>query len=75
MIQSSQLTFKKGQNILEVVVVLDETIHEMRMKMLDAVTLKLEFDKAHDKVKWSFTIKIKNGSLFYLFGVSGLFKL
>jgi hypothetical protein len=48
--------------ILEGVVILHETIHELHRKKLDGVLLKLDFKKAYDKVKWSFlqqTLRIK----------------
>jgi hypothetical protein len=43
----------KGWNILDGVVVLRETIHEMHKIELDRVILKLDFEKAYDKVKYS----------------------
>jgi hypothetical protein len=43
-----------GRHILEGVLVLHETIHEIHKKKLDGVILKLDFEKAYDKVKWSF---------------------
>jgi hypothetical protein len=43
-----------GRHILEGVVILHETIHEFHRKKLDGVFLKLDFEKAYDKVKWSF---------------------
>jgi hypothetical protein len=36
------------------VVVLHETIHEIHRKKLDGVLFKIDFEKAYDKVKWSF---------------------
>jgi hypothetical protein len=53
-IQPSQSTFMKGRNILDGVVILHDTIHEMHKKRLDGMILKLDFEKAYDKVKWSF---------------------
>ncbi|XP_062188905.1 uncharacterized protein LOC133892218 [Phragmites australis] len=64
-IQPSQSVFMKGRNILEGVVILHETIHEMHRKKLDGVILKLDFEKAYDKVKWSFlqqTLRMKGFS-------------
>ena len=40
------------RNILEGVVVLHETLHEIHTKELDGVVFKVDFDKAYDKVKW-----------------------
>ena len=43
-----------GRHILEGVVVLHETIHELHRKKMDGVIFKIDFEKAYDKVKWSF---------------------
>ena len=42
------------RNILEGVVVLHETLHEIHTKKLDGVVFKVDFEKAYDKVKWPF---------------------
>jgi hypothetical protein len=39
---------------MEGVVVLHETIHELHKRKNDGVILKLDFEKAYDKVKWHF---------------------
>src|SRR5438128_11454742 len=39
---------------MEGVLVLHETLHELHRKKIDGVILKLDFEKAYDKVKWSF---------------------
>jgi len=36
------------------VIILHETIHELHRKKMDGIVLKLDFEKAYDKVKWSF---------------------
>ena len=51
---ATQTAFIPGRNILEGVVVLHETIHELHRKRLDGVLFKIDFEKAYDKVKWSF---------------------
>ena len=43
-----------GRNILEGVIILHESIHELQRKKLDGVIIKLDFEKAYDKVKWNF---------------------
>jgi hypothetical protein len=53
-IRPSQTAFMSGRNIMEGVVILHETLHEMHRKKLDGVILKLDFEKAYDKVNWSF---------------------
>jgi hypothetical protein len=40
-----------GRHILEGVVVLHETIHELYRKKLDGVLFKIDFEKAYDKVR------------------------
>jgi hypothetical protein len=42
------------RNILEGVIVLHETLHELHRNKLSGITLKLDFDKAYDKFKWDF---------------------
>lgn len=39
---------------MEGVVILHETIHELQRKKLDGIILKIDFEKAYDKVKWDF---------------------
>lgn len=53
-IKPSQTAFMSGRNIMEGVVILHETVHELNRKKLDGVILKLDFEKAYDKVNWSF---------------------
>jgi hypothetical protein len=55
----------QGRNILDGVVTLHETVHELHSKMLNGVILKLDFEKAYEKVKWSFlqqTLRMKGFS-------------
>lgn len=49
-VQPTQIAFMTGRNILEGVVVLHETIHELHTKKLDGVIFKMDSDKAYDKV-------------------------
>jgi hypothetical protein len=51
---SSQTAFLQGRNIFDGVVMLHEAVHELHSKKLNGVILKLDFEKAYDKVKWSF---------------------
>jgi hypothetical protein len=53
-IRSSQTAFLPGRYIIEGVVVLHETIHELHKRKKDGFILKLDFEKAYNKVKWPF---------------------
>ncbi|WVZ69842.1 hypothetical protein U9M48_018567 [Paspalum notatum var. saurae] len=50
----SQTAFLPGRNIMEGVVVLHETLHELHRKNLNGVIFKIDFEKAYDKVRWDF---------------------
>jgi hypothetical protein len=54
LIRPTQTAFLPGRNIMEGVVILHETLHELHMKKQDGVIFKIDFEKAYDKVKWSF---------------------
>jgi hypothetical protein len=61
-IRPTQSAFLPGRNILEGVVILHETIHELHSKKMDGVLFKIDFEKAYDKVKWPFlwqTLRMK----------------
>jgi len=53
----SQTAFIPGRYIMEGVVILHETIHELHRKKQDGVILKLDFEKAYDKLQWPFINK------------------
>jgi hypothetical protein len=53
-IRPTQTAFMPGRHILEGVVILHETVHELHRKKLDGVLFKIDFEKAYDKVKWPF---------------------
>jgi hypothetical protein len=64
-VRPSQTAFMQGQNILDGVVTLHETIHELHSKKSNGVILKLDFEKACDKVKLYFlhqTLRMKGFS-------------
>jgi hypothetical protein len=50
-VQPSHTAFMQGRNILDRVVVLHEAVHELHTKKMNGVILKLDFEKAYDKVK------------------------
>jgi hypothetical protein len=44
------------------VIILLETIHEMHRKRQDGIILKIDFERAYDKINWSFvqqTLRMK----------------
>jgi hypothetical protein len=45
-----QTTFLPGRNILEGVEILHVTLHEMRRRKTKGIIMKLDFEKAYDKV-------------------------
>jgi hypothetical protein len=57
-IQPTQTAFLSGRNIMEGVIVLHETIHELHRKKHSRVIFKIDFEKTYDKVKWSFVWKV-----------------
>jgi hypothetical protein len=64
-ISPSHTTFMPDRNIMEGVVMLHETIHELHRKKMNGIILKLDFKKAYDKVNWEFlqqTLRMKGFS-------------
>lgn len=64
-VKPTQTAFMQGRNILDGVVVLHKTVHEMHAKKLNGVIFKIDFEKAYDKVNWSFlqqTLRMKGFS-------------
>jgi hypothetical protein len=64
-VRPSQTAFMQGRNILDGVVILHEAVYELHTKKSNGVILKLDFEKAYDKVKWSFlqqTLRMKGFS-------------
>jgi hypothetical protein len=61
----TQTAFMPGRYILDGVVTLHETIHELHHNKLNVVILKIDFEKAYDKVKWSFLQQTLRMKVFY----------
>jgi hypothetical protein len=49
-ISPTQTAFLPRRNTMEGVIILHEMIHEMHMKRQSGVILKLDFEKAYDKI-------------------------
>jgi hypothetical protein len=50
----------KGTDIMNGVVALHEILHETKRKKQLGIILKLDFEKAYDKVKWGFLFECLN---------------
>jgi hypothetical protein len=53
-ISESQYGFIQGRYIMDGVVSLNEILHEVKKKKHSGVVLKIDFEKAYDKVNWHF---------------------
>jgi hypothetical protein len=60
-IDRNQSGFVKGRNILEGIVVLHEVLHELRISKQKGLILKLDFEKAYNRVRWSFLEQVMRG--------------
>jgi len=54
LILMTQSAFLKGRNIMNSVMALHEILHETKRNKEVGVVLKLDFEKAYDKVNWNF---------------------
>jgi hypothetical protein len=54
LVASNQTAFIKGRYILESVVAAHEIIHDIHTKNESGIILKLDYEKAYDRVSWSF---------------------
>jgi hypothetical protein len=50
LISATQTAFIPGRYILDGVIILHEVLHELRVKNKRGIILKLDFEKAYDKV-------------------------
>jgi hypothetical protein len=53
-IADTQTAFIRDRFIMEGIVILHETIHEIHHKKMLGVLFKIDFEKAYDKVNWAF---------------------
>jgi hypothetical protein len=58
LVASNQPVFIKGRYILESVVTTHEVIHSMHHGKKQGLVLKLDYEKAYDKVSWQFLLDI-----------------
>jgi hypothetical protein len=57
-ISQNQTAFIKGRFILDGVLALQEIVHELKAKKLGGIWLKLDFEKAYDRVNWDFLVEV-----------------
>jgi hypothetical protein len=53
-INQSQSGFLKNRNIMDGIMALHEILHDTRIKKKDGLILKLDFEKAYNKMNWDF---------------------
>jgi hypothetical protein len=58
LIASNQTAFIKGRFILESVVIAHEILHNVHKSKQQGLELKLDYEKAYDKVNWQFLLYI-----------------
>lgn len=57
-VKMNQPAFLKGRNIMEGVLVLHETLHQLHKKNTSVVLFKFDFEKAYGKVKRPFLYQV-----------------
>jgi hypothetical protein len=57
-INRCQSTFIKGRNIMDGVMTLHEILHDVKNKKRDGMILKLDFEKAYDKISRDFLFEM-----------------
>jgi hypothetical protein len=57
-VSSNQTAYIKGRNLLEGPLALIEIVHELRSKKLGGILLKLDFEKAYDRVNSDFLAEV-----------------
>ena len=58
LISPNQTAFIKGRYILESVVAVHEIIHEVARRKEEDIILKLDYEKAYDRVNWDFLLEV-----------------
>lgn len=53
-INKSQNAFLKDRNIMDGILCLHEILHNTKARKKDGLILKLDFEKAYDKISWDF---------------------
>ncbi|CAN6218645.1 unnamed protein product [Urochloa humidicola] len=53
-INPAQTAFIKGRNIMDGILILHEVLHDTKQRKKEGLVLKLDFEKAYDKISWKF---------------------
>lgn len=53
-IDPNQTAFIRGRSILDGIAVLHEVLHEIKLTKEEVFILKIDFEKAYDRVRWDF---------------------
>ena len=53
-ISKNQTAFIPGRSILDGIVILQEVLHDLKSRKEEGIILKLDFEKAYDRVSWTF---------------------
>ena len=75
LISPNQTVFIKGRYILESVVAAHEIIHEVAIRKETGIFLKLDYEKAYDRVNWSFLEEVLRSRGFNHKWISWILKL
>jgi hypothetical protein len=54
----NKTAFINGRFILDGALALQEIIHELKRKKLGGILLKINFEKAYDRVNWEFLVEV-----------------
>jgi hypothetical protein len=57
-IHRCQPAFIKGRNIMDGVMTLHAILHDVKHNKRDGLILKLDFEKAYDKISWDFLFEM-----------------
>ena len=60
LVATNQSAFIKGRYILESVVVANEIVHSLHRNKEKGVIIKLDYEKAYDRVSWEFLFEVLN---------------
>ncbi len=64
LIAKNQTSFIKNRNIMEGVLVLHESLNSLHQKKQSGLLFKVDFEKAYDKVNWSFIFQVLKAKKF-----------